>query len=256
MTKPTPSPRGKLKVFFGTAPGVGKTYAMLTAARARRSAGVDVIAGVVDTHGREETEALLDGALARRPSLILVDELAHTNAPRSRHAKRWQDVQELLDAGIDVFTTMNVQHLDSLGDVVAKITWVPVPETVPDAVFDQADEVELIDVPTTDLRLRLNEGKVFGPWLAGEAARHFFRESNLTALRELARRRMADRKQHPERHSERFGGPSESGSVKWKTSPPPGRFSAQMRPPCALTIARQIVSPSPAPPRAVAGSAR
>jgi two-component system, OmpR family, sensor histidine kinase KdpD len=195
---------------------------MLVAARARRSAGGDVVAGVVDTHGREETEALLaglerlparlveyrgttlkefdlDGALARRPSLILVDELAHTNAPGSRHAKRWRDVWELLDAGIDVFTTLNVQHLDSLGDVVAKITWVPVTETVPDAVFDQADEVELIDIPTTDLRLRLEEGKVFGPGLVGEAARHFFRESNLIALRELARRRMADRKERPGR---------------------------------------------------------
>jgi two-component system sensor histidine kinase KdpD len=222
MTKPTRSPRGKLKIFFGAAPGVGKTYAMLAASRARRSAGVDVVAGVVDTHGREETEALLvglerlpprlveyrgttlnefdlDGALARRPSLILVDELAHTNAPGSRHAKRWRDVQELLDTGIDVFTTLNVQHLDSLGDVVAKITWVPVPETVPDAVFDQADEVELIDIPTTDLRLRLEEGKVFGPGLVGEAARHFFRESNLIALRELARRRMVDRTERPGR---------------------------------------------------------
>jgi len=213
---------GKLKIFFGAAPGVGKTYAMLAAARARRSAAVDVVAGVVDTHGREETEALLagleqlpprlvryrgttlkefdlDGALARRPALILVDELAHTNAPASRHAKRWQDVRELLDAGIDVFTTMNVQHLESLGDVVAKITWVPVPETVPDAVFDQADEVELVDVPTTDLRLRLEEGKVVGPQLAGEAARHFFRESNLIALRELARRRMTDRQERSRR---------------------------------------------------------
>jgi len=222
MTKPTHSPRGKLKVFFGAAPGVGKTYAMLVAARARRSAGGDVVAGVVDTHGREETEALLaglerlparlveyrgttlkefdlDGALARRPSLILVDELAHTNAPGSRYAKRWRDVRELLDAGIDVFTTLNVQHLDSLGDVVAKITWLPVRETVPDAVFDQADEVELIDIPTTDLRLRLEEGKVFGPGLVGEAARHFFRENNLIALRELARRRMADRKERPGR---------------------------------------------------------
>jgi two-component system sensor histidine kinase KdpD len=219
MTKPTRSPRGKLKVFFGAAPGVGKTYAMLAAARAHRAAGVDVVAGVVDTHGREETEALLagieqlpprlvgyrgttlkefdlDGALARRPSLILVDELPHTNAPGSHHAKRWRDVRELLDAGIDVFTTLNVQHLESLGDVVAKITWVPVHETVPDAVFDQADEVELIDVPTKDLRHRLEEGKVFGPGLAGEAARHFFRESNLIALRELARRRMADRTEH------------------------------------------------------------
>jgi len=207
---------GKLKIFFGAAPGVGKTYAMLAEARARRSAGLDVVAGAVDTHGRQETEALLaglerlsprlveyrgttlkefdlDGALARRPSLILVDELAHTNAPGSRHAKRWQDVQELRDAGIDVFTTMNVQHLDSLADVVAKITWVPVAETVPDTVFDGADEVELIDVPTVDLRLRLEEGKVVEPQLAGEAARHFFRESNLNALRELARRRLADR---------------------------------------------------------------
>ena len=213
---------GKLKVFFGAAPGVGKTYAMLAAARARRAAGVDVIAGLVDTHGRAETEALLAGleqlpprlvtyrgatlqefdlagALARRPSLILIDELAHTNAPGSRHAKRWQDVQELLDAQIDVFTTMNGLHLEGLADAVAKITWVAVSETVPDAMFDQADEVELIDVPTTELRLRLEEGKVVVPQLAGDAARHFFRESNLVALRELAWRRLADRTERSRR---------------------------------------------------------
>jgi two-component system sensor histidine kinase KdpD len=208
--------RGKLKIFFGAAPGVGKTFAMLEAAREQRRAGVDVIAGVVETHGRPETEALLagveilprrvvdyrgavlkeldlDAALARRSALILVDELAHTNAPGSRHAKRWQDVQELLDGGIDVYTAMNVQHLESLNDVVGKITGIVVRETVPDSVFEGADEVELIDLPAENLRQRLKEGKVYVPELAGEAARHFFREGNLIALRELALRRTADR---------------------------------------------------------------
>src|SRR3989442_14707271 len=208
--------RGKLKVFFGAAAGVGKTYAMLEAARAQRAAGVDVVAGVGERHRRAETEGLLDGleilprrrveyrgttleefdldaAIARRPALLLVDELAHTNAPESRHGKRWQDVLELLDAGIDVYTTLNVQHLESLNDLVAKITGVVVRETVPDSVFDQADEVELIDLPAEDLRHRLKEGKMYVPELAGEAARNFFREGNLIALRELALRRTADR---------------------------------------------------------------
>src|SRR5438270_654802 len=208
--------RGKLKVFFGAAAGVGKTYAMLEAARAQRAAGVDVVAGVVETHHRAETEALLagveilprrrieyrgstleefdlDAALARRPGVLLVDELAHTNAPETRHPKRYQDVLELLEAGITVYTTLNVQHLESLNDVVAKITGVVVRETVPDSVFEQADEVELLDLPAEDLRQRLREGKVYVPEQAAEAARHFFREGNLIALRELALRRTADR---------------------------------------------------------------
>src|SRR5262245_51419206 len=208
--------RGKLKVFFGAAAGVGKTYAMLEAAREQRVAGVDVVAGVVETHKRAETEALLagleilpprhieyhgttlkefdlDAALARRPTVILIDQRPHTNAPEGRHAKRWQDVRELLDAGINVYTTVNVQHLESLNDVVGKITGVVVRETVPDSVFDRADEVELIDLPAEDLRQRLKEGKVYLPELAGEAARTFFREGNLIALRELALRRTADR---------------------------------------------------------------
>ncbi|PYN39744.1 MAG: two-component system sensor histidine kinase KdbD, partial [Candidatus Rokuibacteriota bacterium] len=208
--------RGKLKVFFGAAAGVGKTYAMLEAAREQRADGVDVLIGYVETHGRAETEALLegleilprrsveyrgttlpefdlDGALARRPSLILVDELAHTNAPGSRHAKRWQDVLELLDAGIDVYTTMNVQHVESLNDVVAKITGVVVRETVPDSVLEQADEVELIDLPPDDLLERFKDGKVYVPDQAQEAVRNFFRKGNLIALRELALRRTAER---------------------------------------------------------------
>jgi two-component system sensor histidine kinase KdpD len=208
--------RGKLKVFFGAAAGVGKTYAMLEAVRDQRAAGVDVVAGVVETHKRAETEVLLtgleilpprqveyhgttlkefdlDAALARRPTVILVDELAHTNAPGGRHAKRWQDVLELLDAGINVYTTINVQHLESVNDVVGKITGVVVRETVPDSVFDRADEVELIDLPPENLRQRLKEGKVCVPELAGEAVRNFFREGNLIALRELALRRTADR---------------------------------------------------------------
>jgi two-component system, OmpR family, sensor histidine kinase KdpD len=208
--------RGKLKLFFGAAAGVGKTYAMLEAAREQRADGVDVIVGYVELHGRAETEALLegleilpprlldyrgatlrefdlDGALARRPALIIVDELAHTNAPGSRHAKRWQDVLELLDVGINVYTTVNVQHVESLNDVVAKITGVVVRETVPDSILEQADEVELIDLPPDDLLQRFKEGKVYVPDQAQEAVRNFFRKGNLIALRELALRRTADR---------------------------------------------------------------
>jgi two-component system sensor histidine kinase KdpD len=207
--------RGKLKVFFGSAAGVGKTYAMLEAAREQRAAGVDVVIGIVETHKRPETEELLagldilpprlaeyrgtvlkefdlDAALARRPTLILVDELAHTNAPGGRHVKRWQDVLELRDAGINVYTTVNVQHLESLNDVVAKITGVAVRETIPDSVFAQADEVELIDLSPEELRRRLEAGKVYIPERAEAAARNFFREGNLIALRELALRCAAD----------------------------------------------------------------
>ena len=208
--------RGKLKVFFGAAAGVGKTYAMLEAAREQHDDGVDVVVGYVELHGRAETEALLeklellprrnveyrgttlpefdlDAALARRPTLILVDELAHTNAPGCRHAKRWQDVVELLEAGIDVYTTVNVQHVESLNDVVAKITGVVMRETVPDSVFERADEVELIDLPPDDLLQRFREGKVYVPGQAQEAVANFFRKGNLIALRELALRRTAER---------------------------------------------------------------
>ncbi len=208
--------RGKLKVFFGAAPGVGKTYAMLEAARARRAEGVDIVVGWVETHGRAETEALLEGlevlprrtlsyrgvaleefdldlALDRRPTILLVDELAHTNAAGSRHAKRFRDVEELLTAGIDVFTTLNVQHLESLNDVVAQITGVVVRETVPDAILDRADEIELVDLPAEELRKRLAEGKVYFPEQAERAAENFFRTGNLIALRELALRRTAER---------------------------------------------------------------
>ena len=197
---------GKLKIFYGAAPGVGKTYTMLEAARARRAEGVDIVIGWVETHGRRETEALLEGleilprrqlsyrgkrleefdldlALERRPTVIVVDELAHTNAPGSRHAKRFQDVEELLAAGIDVYTTLNVQHLETLNDVVAQITGVIVRETVPDAILDRADEIELVDLPAEELRKRLAEGKVYVPELAGRAAENFFREGNLIALR-------------------------------------------------------------------------
>jgi two-component system sensor histidine kinase KdpD len=208
--------RGQLKVFFGATPGVGKTFAMLEAARARKLAGTEVVAGVVETHGRAETAALLDGievlprraveyrgtvlhefdldgALARKPALLLVDELAHTNAPGSRHGKRWQDVEELLAAGIDVYTTVNVQHLESLNDVVAQITGVRVRETLPDAVLEGADEIELVDVTADVLLQRLHEGKVYAPELAGRAQESFFRRGNLIALRELALRRTAER---------------------------------------------------------------
>lgn len=208
--------RGKLKIFFGACAGVGKTWAMLAEAQRLRAQGLDILIGVVETHGRKETAALLEGlnilplkrharhgrhisefdldtALARRPALILMDELAHSNAPGSRHPKRWQDIEELLDAGIDVFTTVNVQHLESLNDVVSGVTGIQVRETVPDPFFDAADEVVLVDLPPDDLRQRLKEGKVYIAGQAERAIEHFFRKGNLIALRELALRRTADR---------------------------------------------------------------
>jgi two-component system, OmpR family, sensor histidine kinase KdpD len=207
---------GKLKIFVGAAPGVGKTYEMLQAARAKLKEGVDVLVGVVETHGRKETEALLEGlevlprkptiyvnrilsefdidaALKRRPVLILVDELAHTNIPGSRHAKRYQDVEELLENGIDVYTTVNIQHIESLNDVVAQITGVRVREIVPDAILDRADAVELVDLTPDDLIQRLKEGKVYVPKQAERALKNYFSPTNLTALRELALRRTAER---------------------------------------------------------------
>jgi len=208
--------RGRLRIYFGASAGVGKTYAMLAAARALRDEGRDVVVGIVETHGRKETEALmaglevlplvgiefkgrrlaefdLDAALARHPALILVDELAHTNVAGSRHPKRWQDVDELLAGGVDVFTTLNVQHLESLNDVVGGITGIQVWETVPDTFFDDADEVMLVDIPADDLLARLKAGKVYVPEQIERAARNFFRKGNLMALRELALRRTADR---------------------------------------------------------------
>ncbi len=207
---------GRFKIFFGAAAGVGKTYAMLQAGRALQKQGCDVQVGVVETHGRAETASLLEGlevlpqrsveyrgtklgefdldtALARHPQLILVDELAHTNAPGSRHAKRWQDVQELLVAGIDVYSTLNIQHIESLNDVVTQITGIRVWETVPDTFFEQSDEVELVDLPPDELLQRLKEGKIYLPHQAERAIHNFFRKGNLIALRELALRRTADR---------------------------------------------------------------
>jgi two-component system sensor histidine kinase KdpD len=212
----TQARRGKLRIYFGSSAGVGKTFAMLLAARTLRGEGRDVVVGVVETHGRAETAALLadsetipakvvphrgreftdfdlDAALRRHPALILVDELAHSNLPGARHPKRWQDVDELLAAGIDVFTTLNVQHLESLNDVVGGITNVRVWETVPDTVFDAADEVVLVDIPAEELLARLKSGRVYVPEQAGRAADNFFRKGNLMALRELALRRTADR---------------------------------------------------------------
>ena len=208
--------RGSLRIYVGASAGVGKTYAMLLEARKLAAGGADVLAGVVETHGRQDTAALLagldllparnlpyrgralpefdlDAALARRPALVLVDELAHSNVPGSRHPKRWQDVEELLAAGIDVFTTLNVQHLESLNDVVAGIAGVKVAETVPDSVFDGADEVILVDLPADELLARLKAGKVYQGAQAERASNHFFRKGNLIALRELALRRTAER---------------------------------------------------------------
>jgi two-component system, OmpR family, sensor histidine kinase KdpD len=208
--------QGRLKIFLGAAPGVGKTYEMLTAARAKKAEGTDVVAGIVETHGRKETEALiqgleivprrcvayrghslsemdLDAILARRPRLVLVDELAHANAPESRHPKRYMDVEELLAAGIDVYTTLNIQHVESLNDIVARITRVRVRETVPDSIIDRADDIEMVDLTPEDLIARLNEGKVYVPDEAKRAIQHYFLPGNLTALRELALRRTAQR---------------------------------------------------------------
>ena len=224
MNEPRPDPeallraasregRGRLKVFLGAAPGVGKTFEMLSEGAARRDAGVDLVIGVVETHGRAETEAKLrgfeivprqsvtyqghaleemdiDAILARQPKLVLVDELAHTNAPGSRHDKRYQDVEELLAAGIDVYSTLNIQHLESLNDVVASFTQVRVRETLPDRVLEQAD-LEIVDIPPDELIERLKEGKVYVPHEATRALGHFFSKSNLSALRELALRRAA-----------------------------------------------------------------
>src|SRR5579863_1300793 len=208
--------RGRLKIFLGAAPGVGKTYEMLQSAQAKRREGVDVVIGIVEPHGRLETEALLEGLetiprqqidykghllaemdldaiLKRRPDLVLVDELAHTNAPGSRHPKRYLDVEELIAAGIDVFTTLNIQHVESLNDVVARITRIRVRETVPDSILDQADDIEVVDLAPDDLIQRLQEGKVYVPHQAERAVQHYFQPGNLTALRELALRRTAQR---------------------------------------------------------------
>ena len=208
--------RTRFKIFFGFAPGVGKTYRMLQVTRDLVAEGVDVVVGAVETHGRYDTAGLalglealprrslphrgrvldefdLDAALARRPRILLLDELAHTNAPGSRHAKRWQDVVELLGAGIEVYSTLNVQHVESLNDVVAQITHVQVRETIPDSVLERADEIELVDVAPEELLDRLREGKVYLPEQAAVAREHFFKPGNLLALRELALRRMAER---------------------------------------------------------------
>src|SRR6266481_5573630 len=207
---------GRLRIFVGAAPGVGKTYEMLQQAQARKKDGYDVVIGIVETHGRKETEALLSGLetiprrqieykgqlltemdldaiIARHPQIVLVDELAHTNAEGSRHPKRYLDVEELMSHGIDVYTTVNIQHIESLNDVVAQITHVRVRETVPDSVFDRADAIELVDITPDDLIERLKEGKVYVPKQAERALEHYFSPGNLTALRELALRRTAER---------------------------------------------------------------
>jgi K+-sensing histidine kinase KdpD len=210
------SKRGKLKIFFGYAAGVGKTYAMLEAAHEAKKQGIDVVAGYIEPHARPATAALvnglevisplvinhkditlnefnLDAAIKRNPQLILVDELAHTNADGCRHIKRYQDIEELLKAGIDVYTTINVQHIESLNDIVASITKIIVRERIPDRIFDEAEQVELVDIEPSDLVTRLSEGKIYQKEQADRALGNFFTVENLTALREIALRRMADR---------------------------------------------------------------
>jgi two-component system sensor histidine kinase KdpD len=229
--------RGKLKIFFGMCAGVGKTYAMLKAAHEAKAKGISILVGCVETHGRRETQELLagleilprasveyrgttlqevdiDGILARRPSLVLIDELAHTNAPGSRHTKRYQDVIELLDNGIDVYSTLNVQHLESRADTVAQITGATVRETLPDSVFEKADSVEIVDIPPDELLKRLAEGKVYAAERSKDAVRNFFRAGNLTALREMALRLVAERVDHQLRDlmkTQRIAGPWKSG---------------------------------------------
>ncbi|VTU13541.1 Sensor protein KdpD [Variovorax sp. SRS16] len=235
--------RGKLRIYFGASAGVGKTWAMLSAAQRERATGRDVLIGVVETHGRSETAALLaglgtlplrevayrgrtlaefdlDAALARHPAVLLVDELAHTNAPGSRHAKRWQDVQELLAAGIDVWSAINVQHLESLNGTVGAITGVRVHETVPDSVLDEADEVVLVDVTPDELTARLAAGKVYLPQQAERAAQNFFRKGNLIALREIALRRTAEHVEDDVRgwRVEQSGARGDAGPPAWNTS--------------------------------------
>src|SRR5258705_2887892 len=231
------STRGKLKIFFGMSPGVGKTYAMLLAAREKQAEGCEVVVGIVETHDRKETEALLEGMpimprlqiefrgttlnemdldaiLTWHPGIAVFDELGHTNAPGSRHPKRYQDVLELLDAGISVYTTLNVQHVASRSDVVRQISGVPVSETVPDTVLDLADEIVLVDLTPEQLRSRLAEGKVYLGERAEWAAKNFFRESNLTALREMALRLVAehvDRDLRDIMSEEKIAGPWKSG---------------------------------------------
>src|SRR6201982_1480980 len=231
------STRGKLKIFFGMSPGVGKTYAMLQAARQKQAEGCEVVVGIVETHGRKETEALLEGMpimprlqidyrgttlsemdldaiLTWHPGLAVVDELAHTNAPGSRHPKRYQDVLELLDAGISVYSTLNVQHVASRSDTVRQISGITISETVPDSVLDLADEIVLVDLTPEQLRQRLAEGKVYLGERAEWAAQNFFKESNLTALREMALRLVAehvDRDLRDIMSEERIAGPWKSG---------------------------------------------
>src|SRR5664279_3967219 len=210
------SKRGKLKIFFGMCAGVGKTYSTLQKGHAEKLKGSDIIIGYVETHNRKETAELvagfeliprkvyeyksypveemdLDAILARKPQIVLVDELAHTNAPGSRHAKRYQDVQEILENGIDVYTSLNVQHLESRSETVAQITGIIVHETVPDDIFENADEIEVVDLTPEELLQRLAEGKVYSPERSKEAIENFFRKGNITALREMALRIVADR---------------------------------------------------------------
>jgi len=238
--------RGKLRIYFGASAGVGKTYAMLSAAQSAQLAGQTVLVGVVETHGRIETQALqsnlpllplrkiphrgqvlleldLDGALAAKPDVLLVDELAHSNAPGSRHPKRWQDVQELLAAGINVWTALNVQHLESLNGTVGAITGVRVNETVPDTVLDSADEVVLVDVTADELLARLKAGKVYIPQQAERASQNFFRKGNLIALREIALRRTAehvgdDVRTYRAQHTQKTLASHASGTPAWNTS--------------------------------------
>jgi two-component system sensor histidine kinase KdpD len=230
--------RGRLKIFFGACAGVGKTCAMLAAAQAERAQGRDVVVGVVEAHGRAQTQALADGlerlaqrqaghrdrvlpafdldaALSRHPGLILMDELAHSNLAGARHPKRWQDVAELQDAGIDVWSTMNVPHLEGLNDDVGNITGVRVRETMPDRVFDTADEVVIVDLPPDDLLQSLRDGKVYLPSQAERAGRNFFRKGNLIALRELALRRTADRVDGEVLRHWRLAGRGASASPVW-----------------------------------------
>ncbi len=260
--------RGKLKIFLGYSAGVGKTFAMLEAARLQKSER-DLVVAYVETHGRPETEALMEGlevvprkrveyrgvtlqemdldaVLARRPQLALVDELAHTNAPGSRHTKRYQDVEELIEAGIDVYTTLNVQHMESLRNVVMQITGIWMRETVPDSVIDRAAEIELVDLPPDELLKRLKEGKVYVPDEATRAAAGFFREGNLIALRELTMRTAAVRvderlRAYMEMHAIPGPWPAAERLLVCISPNVPGGATGAHRPEAGLSAVRRVV---------------
>ena len=267
------SNKSKLKIFFGMCAGVGKTYQMLQAAKIDKSKGIDIVVGYVEPHRRKETIELLNGLeaiprktveykgtslqemdldaiIARKPRIVLVDELAHTNAPGCRHLKRYQDIQEILDNGIDVYTTLNIQHLESRADTVAQITGIQIRETIPDEIFEKAEEVELVDITPEELLERFSEGKVYTPERSVEAIRNFFRKGNITALREMSLRLVADRVDKQLRfymRQKHIPGPWKSG-MRLMVLIGPSPFAARLlrwRWWCCVRCERGLLTPAP-----------